>query len=354
VFTPTIPFTFDTTTGNATISGDLLVGGEITSSSINVHSGDFQVDAATGAVLAAKFVGSNSNFSNAFNPTTPALTATTTTGAAQPAIKAVGAVGCHAIEADGSISATRTGLGSTITGTATTGVGVHGTSNNAAGYGVYAGNTGGGYALFCGAKAYVNGTLEVTSTITGNLTGNVTGNVSGSSGSCTGNAATATTAAACSGNAATATSATSATYATRSGEVYNSGNCYMYSSSATYSCALQTDGNLVVRQGSTVLWSWLYGPSDRRLKKNIRSTHASGTDIINALRVVDFKWKVGAGRNDERRHTGFIAQEVAEVIPTAVGDIGGIKGVNSDALIPFLVKAVQELSQQIEELRSAR
>ncbi len=43
--------------------------------------------------------------------------------------------------------------------------------------------------------------------ITGPLTGNVTGNVSGSSGSCTGNAATATTAAACSGNSATATTA---------------------------------------------------------------------------------------------------------------------------------------------------
>ena len=44
----------------------------------------------------------------------------------------------------------------------------------------------------------------------GDITGNVTGNTSGSSGSCTGNAATATTAAACSGNSATATTATNA------------------------------------------------------------------------------------------------------------------------------------------------
>jgi hypothetical protein len=43
------------------------------------------------------------------------------------------------------------------------------------------------------------------------LTGNVTGNVSGSSGSCTGNAATATTASACSGNSATATTASNLT-----------------------------------------------------------------------------------------------------------------------------------------------
>jgi len=43
--------------------------------------------------------------------------------------------------------------------------------------------------------------------LSGNLTGNVTGNVTGSSGSCTGNAATATTAGNCSGNAASATTA---------------------------------------------------------------------------------------------------------------------------------------------------
>ena len=46
-------------------------------------------------------------------------------------------------------------------------------------------------------------------TITAALTGNVTGNVTGSSGSCTGNAATATTASSCSGNSATATTASS-------------------------------------------------------------------------------------------------------------------------------------------------
>ena len=48
-------------------------------------------------------------------------------------------------------------------------------------------------------------TGNVTGNVTGDVTGNVTGNVSGSSGSCTGNAATATSAAACTGNAATAT-----------------------------------------------------------------------------------------------------------------------------------------------------
>ena len=59
-------------------------------------------------------------------------------------------------------------------------------------------------------------TGTVTGTFSGGLTGNVTGNCSGSSGSCTGNAATATlaTSATSATTATTATSATSATSAT--------------------------------------------------------------------------------------------------------------------------------------------
>lgn len=54
--------------------------------------------------------------------------------------------------------------------------------------------------------SYNASTKILTATeFSGNLTGNVTGNCTGSSGSCTGNAATATSAGTCTGNAATAT-----------------------------------------------------------------------------------------------------------------------------------------------------
>lgn len=52
------------------------------------------------------------------------------------------------------------------------------------------------------ASGLITASGGVSGNVTGNLTGDVTGNVSGSSGSCTGNSATATTAAACSGNTA--------------------------------------------------------------------------------------------------------------------------------------------------------
>lgn len=48
-------------------------------------------------------------------------------------------------------------------------------------------------------------TIEGATTFSQTIVGNLSGNCSGSSGSCTGNAATATTASACTGNAATAT-----------------------------------------------------------------------------------------------------------------------------------------------------
>ena len=65
--------------------------------------------------------------------------------------------------------------------------------------------------LLKSAGGTVEGEIVANGGVRGNLTGNVTGNVSGSSGSCTGNAATATvatTARTCTGNSATSSSCT--------------------------------------------------------------------------------------------------------------------------------------------------
>lgn len=80
---------------------------------------------------------------------------------------------------------------------------------------IFFGNAGTNYLFYNGTDFlfFGAGTLSAPS---GGFSGNLTGNVSGSSGSCTGNAATATTATnattagTCTGNAATATRATSA------------------------------------------------------------------------------------------------------------------------------------------------
>ena len=110
-------------------------------------------------------------------------------------------------------------------------------------------------------------TGDVTGNVTGNLTGNVTGNCSGSSGSCTGNAATATLATSAT-SATTATSATSATSAT------TAGTCTGNSATATVALGLRelggqdlplaaiTDGTYLKRSGTAIIGSIPAGAGD--------------------------------------------------------------------------------------------
>jgi predicted heme/steroid binding protein len=100
--------------------------------------------------------------------------------------------------------------------------------------------------------------------------------------------------------------------------------------------------------------------SDIRTKENIIDAE-SGLNIINNLKVRRFDFKDGFGDN-KKNQLGFIAQEIETVFPEAVGlmpkasdtqnnDIQ-YKTVGPAALIPMLVKAVQEQQVQIEELKT--
>jgi hypothetical protein len=94
--------------------------------------------------------------------------------------------------------------------------------------------------------------------------------------------------------------------------------------------------------------------SDERLKENVKNS-TDGLNIINALRPVRFDYKNGFG-NDKKNELGFIAQEVEKVFPEALSEweqYGEIyKTLGSSSLIPVLVKAIQELSAEVNELKS--
>ena len=92
--------------------------------------------------------------------------------------------------------------------------------------------------------------------------------------------------------------------------------------------------------------AWTYS-SDRRLKENITPI-LSGLDIIGQLKPVRFDYKKGS-----KKQAGFIAQEVREVLPDIVTENSkGMLGMKTEAIIPYLVKAVQEQQKEIEELKS--
>jgi hypothetical protein len=92
-------------------------------------------------------------------------------------------------------------------------------------------------------------------------------------------------------------------------------------------------------------------PSDERLKNNITNISWGLNDILK-LRPVSFNWK--DDRANQGKQFGFIAQEVHSIMPEAIkifGEDFKYLGLEKDAIYATLVKAVQELSAEIDILK---
>lgn len=95
--------------------------------------------------------------------------------------------------------------------------------------------------------------------------------------------------------------------------------------------------------------------SDRRLKKNISDANGYLAKL-NKLRVRKFAFTEDKG--DEATNLGFIADEVAAVIPKivedigAVGDLDHVESIKTSVMIPMLVKSIQEITDRMTELES--
>lgn len=134
-----------------------------------------------------------------------------------------------------------------------------------------------------------------------------------------------------------------------------------FGASQTYSMTWQSDRNVVLYENGVSLWMTNTYTSDRNYKQNIRAS-SSGLATINQLGVVDFEWKTGSIFDDGgKTHTGFIAQDLNLVIADAAKATEGVndKGETvttwlayNDKIVPYLVKAVQELSAKVEALEA--
>lgn len=91
--------------------------------------------------------------------------------------------------------------------------------------------------------------------------------------------------------------------------------------------------------------------SDKKLKKNITDTTKGINDILN-LKVRDFNLKTD--KEGTPKSVGLIAQEVQETFPELVGMNKQEDHLTVDyqALIPVLTKAIQDLQQQVDELKN--
>jgi hypothetical protein len=98
--------------------------------------------------------------------------------------------------------------------------------------------------------------------------------------------------------------------------------------------------------------------SDARLKENVQDLDV-GLAAILALKPRKFDWKAGKGK-DIKGDRGFIAQEFETVFPNLVDEWkdpapegeAPYKSVRQD-LIPVLVKAIQELTAEVNALKNA-
>ena len=124
-------------------------------------------------------------------------------------------------------------------------------------------------------------------------------------------------------------------------------------------CAADGVGQVAIR-GDGVIFAQnttVQSISDIRTKENIVNSQ-EGIETINALRPVRFDFKEGFG-NNRKNQLGFIAQEIEQVFPDAVDTWGEsddpenpYKSVGTTALIPVLVKAIQELKAELDSVKA--
>jgi len=144
---------------------------------------------------------------------------------------------------------------------------------------------------------------------------------------------------------------------------------------ATDTTTLGNSTNDIRATNGSTTWATV---SDKRFKKNIE-TSTAGLSFVNDLRPVTYNWKTKGEvpewsrayeegseeqyRNAKHNH-GFIAQEVKEAIDnhseikdgfmmwTEMEEFGGQQEVGETAIVPMLVKAIQELSSENNDLKT--
>lgn len=91
--------------------------------------------------------------------------------------------------------------------------------------------------------------------------------------------------------------------------------------------------------------------SDRRYKTNIKDSQVSGLDVIEQLKTYSYRKEYDDKIEDIS--CGIMAQDVQRVAPEAFFENpDGAYSYNTFALVPYLIKAIQELKKKVERLET--
>ena len=106
-----------------------------------------------------------------------------------------------------------------------------------------------------------------------------------------------------------------------------------------------------ISTGALIYAGAYYTFSARRFKKNIKSI-SEGLSIVNGLNPVTYKMKKEYG---DTSSVGFIADEIVDSIPDIVKidrETNEVESLDYTGIIPYLTKAVQELSAKLDTANS--
>jgi Chaperone of endosialidase len=151
--------------------------------------------------------------------------------------------------------------------------------------------------------------------------------------------------------------AQAATFTTAAGSIYTP--AVMWNQASTgylayflYGGSNGTNCGSISYNGTSTVYSTT---SDKRLKENIVDAN-SGLAKLSNVKIRSFDWI----HNKNNVDFGVIAQELIEVAPEAVtigvdnpdGTIDKPWGVDTSALVPAMIKAIQELNAEIQQLKA--
>jgi hypothetical protein len=111
------------------------------------------------------------------------------------------------------------------------------------------------------------------------------------------------------------------------------------------------DGDINVNGTGYAFNIWAF--SDKRLKKDIEPL-TKISDKIGRLKGYTYTFRKDEFKNknlDDKKHIGFIAQELLEIFPELVTEKNGFLAVDYLGMVPVLLQGLKEQQQQINELK---
>lgn len=111
-----------------------------------------------------------------------------------------------------------------------------------------------------------------------------------------------------------------------------------YNNGFTIASSIDMDGGYILNAN-------VQAPSDIRLKTNVQSSEVDALSVINGIDIRSFDW-IESGEHED---AGIVAQELREIVPSAVAedDETTLLSINQTKLIPYIIKAIQELSDNV-------